>query len=146
MVLQHQQGFTLTEVMVTLGMVAIISAVALPSYSGYVARSKVPPGLEALASTATRLEQYYQDTGSYGTASTCANGMVMPKPSDYYGTVSCSTTSSGQGFDLTITGTGALVGYKYSINHRGERKTLEHPKGVPTGNCWSVRGATCDAS
>ena len=145
MVSSRQQGFTLIEVLVTLAMVSIIAAVALPAYSGYVARSKVPPGLEALSSTATRMEQFYQDTGNYGVGS-CGSGYVMPTPSTSYSAVSCVLTNLGQGFDMTITGIGALSGYQYSINHRGERKTLAHPKGLPSGNCWSVKGTTCDAS
>lgn len=145
MVHKRQLGFTITEIIVALGMVSIITAVGVPVYSGYVTRSKVPSGLDALSGMATRLEQYYQDTGSYGTT-TCGNGYAMPTPSSSYGQLSCSLSNAGQGFELTVTGQGALNGYKYSINHRGERKTLAHPKGTPSGNCWTIKGATCDAS
>ena len=144
MISRRPRGFTLVEVLVTLGMVAIITAVAVPAYSGYVTRSKVPTGLDSLAATATRMEQFYQDTGSYGTA-TCGNGYVMPTPASY-NQLTCTLLSGGQGFELKATGTGSLSGYVYSINHKSERKTLSHPNGLPSGNCWSVKGTTCDAS
>lgn len=137
-------GFTLVEVLVTLGMVSIIAAVAVPAYSGYVTRSKVPAAMESLSATATRLEQYYQDVGNYGTVS-CGNGYAMPTPSNY-GQLVCTLQSGGQGFVLSVTGVGALSGYSYSVNHRGERRTLAHPNGIPSASCWSVKGSTCDAS
>ena len=73
--------------------------------------------------------------------------MTLPTP-PHYNQVNCALNTSGQGFELTITGTtgGSLAGYKYSVNNRGVRKTLQHPKGVPSADCWSVKGAVCDAS
>lgn len=141
---RFQQGLTLVEVMVTVALLGIIAAVALPNYSAYMTNSRVPPGLEQLASTATRLEQFYQDFGTYG-ASTCGNGLAMPTPTNYK-QLSCTLKSSGQGFDLVAEGDGKLAGYKYTVDHRGVRRTLSHPKGVPSSSCWSVKGTVCDAS
>jgi type IV pilus assembly protein PilE len=137
---QLERGFTLIEVMITVAIVAILSAIALPSYTAYVQRSRVPPALDALSAVATRLEQRFQDTGSYANGTAC--GATMPTAENF--SISCALSNSGQGFTATATGTGPVYGYGYTINHQGVRVTTAHPHGVPATNCWSTRGATCD--
>lgn len=138
-------GFTIVEVMIAIAIVAILGAVALPAYTGYITRAKVPVGLDALSSVATRMEQYYQDRGNYGT-SACGNGLSMPTPSEYFGQVTCSLSDSGQGFTASVSGAsgGVLQGYTYTINHRSQRNTTAHPKGAKSG-CWTIGGTKCDS-
>lgn len=133
------RGFTLIELMIAIAVVAVLTAIALPSYSAYVQRSKVPAALDALSSYATRMEQRYQDVGNYGTGTAC--GVSLPTASNF--SVSCTLTSSGQGFTATATGSGTMAGYTYTINQAGTRATTAHPKGANT-SCWTTRGTTCD--
>jgi type IV pilus assembly protein PilE len=135
-----QRGFTLVELMITIAIVAILSAVAVPSYTAYIQRSRVPTALDNLSALATRMEQRYQDTGNYANGLAC--GVALPTVDNF--TVSCSLSGGGQGFTATATGSGQLSGYSYTINHQGVRATTAHPKGVPATSCWSTRGATCD--
>ena len=137
-----QRGFTLVEVMVTVGIIAVLAAIAMPSYTAYVQRSKVPPGLDALSSYFTRMEQRYQDTGNYANGTAC--GVAVPTAANY--TVTCVLTGTGgQGYTATATGAGPLDGYTYTITHTGARNTTAHPKGTPSTACWSMKGKTCDA-
>ena len=39
--MKRQTGFTLIEVMVTVAIVAILAAIALPNYTAYLARGKI---------------------------------------------------------------------------------------------------------
>ncbi len=135
-------GFTLIELMITLAVLAIITAVALPSYNAYVQRSRVPVALDALSAYATRMEQRYQDTGNYGAA---ACGSAVPTPANF--TVTCTltdgATSNNQVFTATATGSGQMAGYTYTINQAGNRATTAHPRGT-NATCWTTRGTTCD--
>jgi type IV pilus assembly protein PilE len=134
-----QQGFTLIELMITVAVLGILVGVALPSYSAYTQRARVPAALEGLNAYFTRMEQRYQDVGNYGTSPTCGVATLPTAPNF---TFSCTT--AGQTFTLTATGSGNMAGYTYTINQQGVRATTAHPKGTPTGNCWSTRGKTCD--
>jgi len=136
-----QRGFTLIEILMAIAIMAILTSVALPSYTAYLQRSRVPAGLDALQSYFTRMEQRFQDSGSYANAGACA--LALPTAANY--TLSCTITGGGTGYTATASGTGTLAGYVYTINSTGTRATTAHPKGVPASSCWSIKGATCDA-
>lgn len=127
------------ELMVTIAVVAILASVALPSYQSYVARSRVPAGLEALSSYALRMEQTFQDSGSFG-----AGGCALPAPTLTNFDFACTLGAGGQGYSAAVTGKGTLSGYGYSIDNTGTRRTVAHPRGVPAAACWSTKGGTCD--
>jgi len=135
-----RRGFTLIELMVAMAIVAILAAVALPSYSAYVKRSRVPPALDGLSSYAVRMEQRFQDAGSYANSGACA--VAVPTVTNF--TVTCVISGSGTGFTATATGSGVMAGYTYTIDYQGTRNTTAHPKGTPPTACWTTRGATCD--
>jgi len=134
------RGFTLIELLVAIAVVSILASIALPSYSSYVQRSRVPAALEGLNSYATRMEQRFQDSGSYANGANCA--VAVPAVNNF--TVTCAISGGGTGYTATATGSGPMTGYAFTINHQGTRVTTAHPKGVPASNCWTTRGGTCD--
>lgn len=130
-------GFTLIELMIALAVLAILTAVALPSYNSYIRRAKVPAGLDALSAFATRMEQRYQDVGNYG-----ADDCAIANPTDVANfAVSCELTNSGQGFTATATGSGPVSDYVFTIDESGARTTTYKSN---TLNCWSTKGTVCD--
>ena len=134
------RGFTLIELMVATAVTAILAAVALPSYTQYVQRSRVPPALDGLSSYAVRMEQRFQDVGNYTNAGACA--VAVPTVANF--AVTCVISGGGTGFTATATGSGPMAGYTYTINQQGARNTTAHPRGTPATACWTTRGSTCD--
>src|SRR4249920_1558042 len=61
-------GYTMIEVMVTVVIVGILAAIALPSYSDYVQRGKISEAVANLSDMRTRLEQFYLDNRAYPAA------------------------------------------------------------------------------
>jgi len=105
-----------------------------------VKRSRVPAGLDALQAYATRMEQRFQDSGSYANGAACA--LTLPTANHY--SFSCTLSGGGTGFTATATGSGPLAGHGYSIDHNGTRITVAHPNGLPSSQCWSIGGGRCD--
>lgn len=137
---KSQDGFTLIEMMVTVAVIAIAAGIALPSYTAYMQRSRVPAGLEGLSSFQTRMEQRYQDVGNYANGNACA--VAVPTVNNFV--VTCALANNGQNFTATATGQGPMNGYTYTVNQSGSRSTPAHPKGANL-SCWTLKGTACDS-
>ena len=62
---KQSKGFTLIELMITVAVVAILAAVALPAYTDSVRKGKRSDGKAGLVDAASRLEQFYLDNKQY---------------------------------------------------------------------------------
>lgn len=62
---RRETGFTLLELMITLVVLAIVSAVAIPSYSDYVKRAARADAQLVLMEAAQYLERKYSECNSY---------------------------------------------------------------------------------
>lgn len=76
-----QIGFTLIELMITVAIIGILSAIAYPSYQEYVKRSNRAEAKAALLENAQFLERNYTESNVYNKDSAGNNITSLPIPS-----------------------------------------------------------------
>jgi len=135
-----RSGFTLIEVMITVAIVGILAAVAMPAYTDYITRGRIPEATAGLSERQVRMEQFFQDNRTYVSALPCASFTAK------HFTFSCDSATA-TAFALVATGTGTMAGFKYSVDQSGAKKTEAVPTGwsLPTPNdCWvTKKGGVC---
>jgi len=155
-------GFTLIELMITVAIVGILAAIALPAYMNYVTRGKLVAMTNQLTAYRTAMEQYYQDNRSYSTVnsitSPCTDTTNWAKSwgSSSTGnfTLACSisTTNTNPNYLLTATGTsGAINGTAYTVDQANNMATTSFPTtwggtaNLPSNaGCWLMKkGDSC---
>jgi type IV pilus assembly protein PilE len=145
-------GFTLVEVMIVVAVVAILAAIAIPSYQDYITRSKRAAARQVLMEASQYLERNYTTAGCYDFANTPAclarSGSATVQPSTLLrapseGRISYSVvwtfSNSGQAYALTatpcgVTGAGCPSGAETSFSDPG--------CGVLTLDQTGLRGAS----
>ena len=144
-------GFTLIELMVAVAVIGILAAVALPSYTDYLRRGRLPEAFTFLSNYQVTMEQYYQDNRAYGTGTTCApdssnNTRIVSAPAGVkYFTFACLLTNSGQGYTLTATSKQELgLQHTYTLDHSNAKATTKFKNTTMSGKaCWLVKGNEC---
>ena len=125
-------GFTLLEVLVALAVVAILAAIAYPSYRQSVINGRRADGSTALLSLANRMEQYQAQNNTYATATIAAGAA----------TDVVSSAASAQGYyTLQFVGTPTQTTYTIKATRTGAQ-TADTQCGDFTLTSAGVKGVT----
>ncbi len=140
----YRSGFTLIELMVTLVILAILAAIAVPAYLDYVRRGKLAEGTGNLSNLYLDMQQYYQDNRSFLAGTNCGVTAAATKNFTY----SCTATATPSTFTWTAqsnSNLGTAGDYKYTINQDGVRQTPAYKGTVynPARPCWLFKGNEC---
>ncbi|MBS0567879.1 MAG: prepilin-type N-terminal cleavage/methylation domain-containing protein [Proteobacteria bacterium] len=143
------KGFTLIEMMVVVAIIAILAAIALPSYRDYVIRGYLVDGTNQLAAQRAKMEQYYQDARTYATSgaykSPCDNAVISTLTVKNW-TFTCTGVAAAT-YTIVATGSGPVAGAIYWVDQTNAQTTKGLPAGwtVPSpATCWVIsRGGTC---
>ncbi len=136
----REKGFTLIELVIAMVIVAILAAIAYPSYRQHVLRSNRTEGMALLHEAAAREERYLAQNNSYADtvaklnlSATSANGLYV---------LAVTADSSTFTYDLTATPQGSQTQDScgtLTLDETGVRGAAGKTEPDSTGtvkNCW----------
>lgn len=100
----NQSGFTLFELMIAIIVIAILTAIGLPAYQGYVKKAAMTDMLQTMTTYKTAIEICVVEQGALNNCNNGNNGIPTSKSTNY---VTSVTVTNGV---ITLVGRNALSG------------------------------------
>lgn len=118
----NEGGFTLIELMIVVAIIGIISAIAYPSYQGYVERGIRADTMTEMQNIATEIESRKLAQGRYSNDLIAGLGSSYPKEGTALYTISFSPNPLTSQWTITaepINGTRMKSDGKLTLNYQG---------------------------
>lgn len=139
----RNRGFTLIELMIAVAIVALIAAIAYPSYRDSVLKSRRSDAKVALTQTAQALERCYSQFASYASTNcpiqATQSTSPITSPEGYYA-VNVATTATT--FTLTAQPTSKggqdddTTCASFTLTQTGKRGATNQGGSDTTSTCW----------
>ncbi len=133
-----QKGFTLVELMIVVVVIGILSAIAMPAYTGYVKRGKAAEATATLADMRIKMEQFFQDNRTY------IGGACTPTSTVKYFTYTCSAGPSATAYTLNAAGNASedMGSFNFTVDQSNVKTSTFD--GTVGATCWLTKqGGTC---
>lgn len=130
------RGFTLMEVLITMAIIAILAAIAIPNYTAYIVRSNRSEARQQLLEAAAFLQRSFTQNNQYPNALP-ATMQQSPATGTARYNIAIANPGGNATFTLTATPTGTMAGDacgNLTVTHTGERG---RSGAAPMDICWA---------
>lgn len=124
-----QAGYTLLELLVVMGILATLTAMATPQVMGYFGKAKTQSVQLQIENIGTALEMYYVENGAYPSPSAGLRALVEPTPEaprwngPYMKNAKNLLDPWGRPYQYSVTEQGEYNVYSLGPNGKGAPKT-----------------------
>ena len=144
---RSERGFTLMEVLVTVAIVGILAAIAIPSYTSYIQRSNRSDARTQLLQAAAFLQTCFSQNNDYRCAPAGPSTMtppfdqapMSPAAAKYNITINSGGGVNSTNFELRAAPTGTMAGDEcgtFTLTSAGVRDIIA-TSGRTANDCWS---------
>lgn len=130
--LNRQHGFTLIELLVVVAIVAILAAVAIPSFQGQIRKSRRTEALTTLQDAQLKLERWRVDHASYAGSSVAAQ---FPAAGHYAFTLAADAATPNN-YTITATPQGGQAKDSCGTLKITNTAGVIAKTASGSGNCW----------
>ncbi|WP_117233707.1 pilin [Vibrio maerlii] len=139
---KKQQGFTLIELMIVVGIIGILSAIAVPAYQGYVLKTEANTAVGIPRALTANIDLFIQKTGKFPSdqVATDLTGIGAATDMSSLGLLDIEPTASGSEYGtilFSIGSTGALSGKKVQLTRSANGWSCKHDTGQSLKGCTS---------
>lgn len=154
---RDRAGFTLIEVLVTVVIIGILAAIALPAYTKYIQQTRRSDAIIAVTQLSNSLEKFYSQCNGYTSDIKTTGGINCTTPASGPGTLSLGATGDQSpngyytlvitlgtpvnGYLITATATTTGLQFKdtdcrtFTLDSSGA-KSAKNSAGTVNASCW----------